>query len=456
MMRSRLARWPRWGAACVLVLTPVAALAQSGQPAVGPRVTDPETNRLAPGSGANAPSVALPPRDVLPPVPATRSDPAPPGTRAVRVDSRVPLEGPSAGDPGSAEPVPAVGTRMVRPVPTATVAPAAAPVPRIGPGYVEGVITDIRRAEGTPVQDALMVVTVDPARTWEDFIRTTGGATPATPEATAVAAERAAEAAERAAQAAERAANAAARRRTTSAPDEPQPNPADPARPATNPPTSTGNNGDSVLSQAFDSVGRPAGARQDDIDAAPGTTRPVSVIVSRQTTIGGYRRSPEGVDTYVAPVVVEPIAADPVLRADVPDDAVVPTRALPADAGLRVGSYVAVRYRTVNDANRALNIGVISPAGTTPGAVVVPGAVPTTGTPAARAAAVTAPEPGLDPVTAPPQRVKVVPVPDGRDAVVPTPVGAPDDALRPSGSVRTRVPRVPTDPGGNPGSFTPN
>ena len=64
-----------------LALTASVAHGQLGTSPAGPPVTRPETNRNNPAAGTPKST-----QDVLPGVPATARDPAPPGTRAVRVD----------------------------------------------------------------------------------------------------------------------------------------------------------------------------------------------------------------------------------------------------------------------------------------------------------------------------------------------------------------------------------
>src|SRR4051794_23328855 len=140
-------RFIRWGGACALALAPALALAQDGQPPVGPPVTNPKTDKLLPREETSAPR----PRtsaDVLPPVPATAADPAPPGTRAVRVDG---LRGAPAGPAGTA--------------PTAS--GAARPVP--GVMIAEGVVTRID-PPGKNVAGELLRFAFDPAQDWASFI----------------------------------------------------------------------------------------------------------------------------------------------------------------------------------------------------------------------------------------------------------------------------------------------
>jgi hypothetical protein len=143
-MRRHLARW---GGAFALALSPALAPAQDGQPPTGPPVTAPQVNNNVRDRGAKA----VPPRvtnEVLPPVPATASDPAPPGTRGVRVD------------------VPAAGARAPAPGAAGTAAPGRGAT--AGIQTIEGVVTKIE-APGDGLPNERLRVVLDPAQTWQSF-----------------------------------------------------------------------------------------------------------------------------------------------------------------------------------------------------------------------------------------------------------------------------------------------
>src|SRR5262245_5055779 len=94
----RSTRLARWGAALALALTPGLATAQDGQPPSGPPVTAPNTNARNPRIQTATPP-ARTSAEVLQPVPATPSDPAPPGTRAVPAGSPAAAPGAVPGGP---------------------------------------------------------------------------------------------------------------------------------------------------------------------------------------------------------------------------------------------------------------------------------------------------------------------------------------------------------------------
>jgi hypothetical protein len=136
----------------VLLLVPAWALAQDGKGGVDIPTTKPETNKNNP---ANPPAGVRPPvaksaQEVLPGVPATARDPAPTGTRPVRVDL-----------PGQGEP-PVPGAQ----VPPQAQATAAQAIPNLQ--CVEGVVTGIDRP-GKDLANETIRIQVDPSQTWDIF-----------------------------------------------------------------------------------------------------------------------------------------------------------------------------------------------------------------------------------------------------------------------------------------------
>lgn len=142
------------GVATQLILLHAPAQAQDGKTELGPAVTTPATNKRR-----ETPATNVPPRvgsEVLTPVPATATDPAPPGTRAERVD--VPAAG--RGAAGS----PAAGA-MPANVPGVT---QAANLPA-GVQAAEGVIVGKVQKPGKDLQDEVVRIAIDPTRNWSAF-----------------------------------------------------------------------------------------------------------------------------------------------------------------------------------------------------------------------------------------------------------------------------------------------
>jgi len=129
-----------------LILAPAVAPGQDGKPPVGPSTNAPETNKNNPANppaGVESPR-AKRPEEVLPGVPATARDPAPPGTRSVRVDL------PPA--PAAGTPAPAVANRLPR-----------------GIKVVEGVVTKVSKP-GKDFTGETLRIRVNGARTWDDHV----------------------------------------------------------------------------------------------------------------------------------------------------------------------------------------------------------------------------------------------------------------------------------------------
>jgi len=138
MRTPRLRRLVPWGGALALSLSSALAIAQDGAKPVGPPVTNPKTNETTPV----APRVPRTTSDVLPGIPATARDPAPPGTRGVRVDTPV---------------APATTRTVQRPANNARVYTA------------EGVVTRLDRA-GKNVNGELERFAFDPSQDWSSYV----------------------------------------------------------------------------------------------------------------------------------------------------------------------------------------------------------------------------------------------------------------------------------------------
>jgi len=139
MRTPRLRRLVPWGGALALSLSSALALAQDGAKPVGPPVSNPETNKNTPVQGG----VPTRTSDVLPGIPATARDPAPPGTRGVRVDT--------PGAPGAVRTAPRAAANGAR-VFTA-----------------EGVVTRLDRA-GKNVNGELERFAFDPSQDWTSYV----------------------------------------------------------------------------------------------------------------------------------------------------------------------------------------------------------------------------------------------------------------------------------------------
>ena len=156
------------GVATQLILLHGPAKAQDGKTETGPAVTTPATDKRR-----ETPTTFIPPRvgsEVLTPVPATATDPAPPGTRAERVD----LPAAGRGAPAGAAGRPAAGA-MPPNVPGVT---PAASLPA-GVQAAEGVIVGKVQKPGKDLQDEVIRISVDPTRNWSGY--TTPGASAAVP-----------------------------------------------------------------------------------------------------------------------------------------------------------------------------------------------------------------------------------------------------------------------------------
>ncbi len=318
------------------ILAPGIATAQDGQGRTGDPVTGQRTNKENP-----RPNTSTPPRqttgDVLPPVPASPSDPAPPGTRGVLVGpDGAPLQ---AGDPGRN----ASGRRAAD--------------NRAGIRSVEGVVTAVRSIGGDSgntrgaATGPILQVWVDPAQDWADFatrgpVRQVGEA-----DAGAALAERAG---------------------------------ADVADP---PGDKAGRDEQAESSRRRGEVNRervPEGADGEERSDLP-------IVITSQTRMHVHARTPDGADLYNVGTYSSPSTRP---------SGVGVTGRLPArPAGpmetnvtnLRVGSFVTIRYRAVGDANEAVNVNLVelplrSPeeGGRVPRSAPAAPATPTTGADADR------------------------------------------------------------------------
>lgn len=153
MHASLLRRLAPGAAALALGLVPALVWAQDASPP-GPPVTRPNTNQSTPANKTQAPANSQTPKttaDVLPGVPSTARDPAPPGTRGVRVD--VP-KGANAN-----------GAAVGRTNRTAQRSASAR-----GQVFVaEGVVTRIDRA-GKTVNGELERFAFDPSQDWNSYM----------------------------------------------------------------------------------------------------------------------------------------------------------------------------------------------------------------------------------------------------------------------------------------------
>ncbi len=162
-MRIRnLRRLAAMGGILALTLTPELARAQDGNREVGPSVTTPRTNKNKAGTQtSSAPKVGS---EVLTPVPATASDPAPPGTRVERVDT------PGAALKG-ANPVRGGGAGAGAGTEAAPNIPGMTPGSALPPGVMaaEGVIVDKIERPGKDLADEQIRLSIDPAHNWAEF-----------------------------------------------------------------------------------------------------------------------------------------------------------------------------------------------------------------------------------------------------------------------------------------------
>jgi len=362
-------RFARWSGALALVLAPSWTRAQDGQPPVGPKVTNPKTDKLIPREETSTPR----PRTsagVLPPVPATAADPAPPGTRAVRVDD---LRGAPAAPAGAA--------------PAAT---GARPVP--GVMIAEGVVTRID-PPGKNVPGELLRFAFDPSQDWSSYISLGPAAAPPKEKQAEAKKEKAVRKSLGSTKSDERLKRKAAREAEDAA-DEAEKD-------------------DEAKADAGDLPAVPA-PKDDATNAVrPDRPKPIEMVVTRRTYIFTHARSPEGADLFGIATQSSPDIHSS--RTGLTNRVVAPARA-PAPTNftnIKEGSFVSVRYRRLGSLNEVLNLNLIehpmaeppshvpasvapTPIGGTSVALPATGAIP--GAPATPAAPVRVPRVPTNPV----------------------------------------------------------
>ncbi len=289
-----------------MILASTPALAQDGQRRTGDPVDRPRTDKNIPRADTSNP----PPEttnQILPPVPASLEDPAPPGTNAVPAL-------PNAGRPG----VPArPGQAAGRAVP----GQQGRPIPGIR--SVEGVVVQINRtskddASQPGLQNELIRLTVDPSQTWTEYA-TVGPETPAEDKAT--------------------------------------------------PPDAKKSDDKAPIAKAVKSVvkGVLADDKNPGLTASerkpsngPSQTGNVEVAVTNRTRVFVHARSPEGINLYGAATISSPDTTP----SGVGVTGHVPNRPRPAElatnfTNIKVGSFVSIRYRNVQGTNEAFNVNLI-------------------------------------------------------------------------------------------------
>lgn len=362
-----------------LILTAAPVLAQDGQRRTGDPVDLPGTDKLIPRADTSTP----PPQttdQILPPVPASVEDPAPPGTNAVPVV------------PNARQPVQTAPGRQGQAVP--------------GIRSTEGVVVQLQPAgpdERTRpgLQNELIRLRIDPSQTWNEYANV-GPETPAEDNAAP----------------------------PNAAPDQAE------ARPKTDAPIVE--DVKTVIKDVEEALKPdeepppPPSEREADARAAereqeqPDT---IEVVVTNRTRVFVHARSAEGVDMFGAETISSP---------DTTPSGVGITGRVPAQprpdrfatnfTNIKVGSYVAVRYRPVRGMNEAVNVNLIelpliapTERATTPGAASVPGTrqtppAPARPAPGTRQAPTARPAPGARPVPEAVPPASEVPV---REPVVP-------------------------------------
>jgi len=361
-------RFARWVGALALVLAPAWARAQDGQPPVGPPVTNPKTDKLLPREETSAPR----PRtsaDVLPPVPATAADPAPPGTRAVRVDD---LRGAPAG-PGTA----------------AQAAPGARPVP--GVMVAEGVVTRID-PPGKNVAGELLRFAFDPAQDWSSYISLGPSAAPPKEKQTEAKREKTVRKSLGSTKPDERIKQEAAKEAEDAADEADKDNEA--------------------KADAGDLPAVPAPENDATNAVRPNRSRPIEMVVTRRTYIFSHARSPEGADLFGVATQSSPDINNSRTGLTRRSLAPVPGPLSTNFTNIKEGSFVSVRYRRIGKLNEVLNLNLIEhPMGRPDGNAPAAGApAPTGGTaPVLPGQPATSAIPGAPATPAAPVRVPRIP-----------------------------------------------
>ena len=153
MRIPRSCRLAAWGLAAPLLMLG-SAVAQDGKQPVGPPTTTPATNKLREKVDTfDPPTVGS---EVLTPVPATATDPAPPGTRAERVDLNNGARRPAMARRGPNLPADLPGVDR------------AAPLPE-GSQVAEGLIDGKMKTPGKDLPNEQIRFTLNPSRNWADY-----------------------------------------------------------------------------------------------------------------------------------------------------------------------------------------------------------------------------------------------------------------------------------------------
>lgn len=302
----------------ILAFANASTLAQDGQQETGPPVTEPGTNKFNPRANTSTPPIQDADQS-LPPVPASIEDPAPPGTNAVPVV------------PGDIQRVRPRATRR------------AQSQDRVQILSTEGVVVQIEPFEDEPTRPGLrsnlVRLRIDPSQSWDEFAHS-GPLTPAEDDA----------ALDQAGPEDQPVAPREPRDRELES--EPQAR-ADEETPILNDVQSLVQDVKQVVRSAK-AVAQP---RQRDLEANDdGRDGIVEVVVTNRTRVFVHARTAEGVDLFGAETISSPDMAPG--GGDVPGL----VRAEPFSTNftnIRVGSYVAVRYRPIGQRNEAVNVNLI-------------------------------------------------------------------------------------------------
>lgn len=365
MRMRRTTQLAPWSAVLALFFCPALTAAQDGQPATGEPVTTPETNELKPRLQTSTPPLGTSDQ-VLSGVPATPSDPAPMGTRAVPAASATAPTGlPPAELPGTPDralvprrnPEAAVPGRLV-PEPPILDRRADAPGPKraiAGSVYVEGVVTKISAAEND--KPGSIRLTVDPSQDWVAFAAEGPRVIDSTPERASAKIE--AKIQSDRARLARDLANGADEK--TIAADKRQ------------------------LARDQSRLQTDVATRDENPDGTADRSGLVDLtILPGFSRIVTFARNPDGVDLFGSATESSPdhrasrtgLTHRPGFEAAGPKET--------NFTNIREGSFVAVRYRRVDEANEVLNLSLIEfplvdPTGRTPGSSAISGPRPNPG-----------------------------------------------------------------------------
>jgi len=292
----------------LLILATAPVLAQDGQRRTGDPVDRPRTDKLIPRAETATPAPTTTDQ-ILPPVPASIEDPAPPGTNAVPVVPNVRRAGRAApGRRGQA-------MRGIR--------------------ATEGVVVQIEPAAKEDrtqpgLQNELVRLRIDPSQTWDDFANL-GPETPAENQA---------------------------------APPDATPDQADAKPDAKAPLVEEVKTIIKDVEKAITPDDKPAEPQREANAEAEAASEeqpePIEVVLTNRTRVFVHARSADGVDMFGAGTISSPATTpggvDPTGRAaDQPRRGGLATNF----TNIKVGSYVAVRYRTASGMNEAVNVNLI-------------------------------------------------------------------------------------------------